>query len=447
MSPASIRIPDDKSYELAVQAVRRLQSAGFTAYLAGGCVRDILLGNNPKDYDIATDARPEQVESLFPGSETTGKSFAVTRASLGGIFFEIATFRMDHTYTDGRRPDSVSFADPETDAARRDFTINAVFLDPTCNKIHDFTGGIRDLEARIIKCVGAPDKRFEEDHLRMMRAVRFAGSLNFHIEPATYKAIRGKAEKMAAISPERIREELTRTLMESKKPGDSVVLLYDLGILNVILPGVSAMKGQSQPPEFHPEGDVFTHTVNMLNMMEERSIHLAYAILFHDIGKPLTATVTDRIRFNGHDIAGAKLSEEIMIRLKFPSNDIAAISSCVAHHMRFMNVRSMKKSTLRRLLGAPTFPVELELHRLDCAASHGALSNVAYLKEFLQQQASEPVLPKPWITGTDIMKMGIPESPRVGVLHTKAYDAQLEGLFKNRQDLMEWLRNEINQTP
>jgi poly(A) polymerase len=397
----------------------------------------------PKDYDVATSATPPQVAELFPGSETTGKSFAVTRAPVDGVFFEVATFRAEHSYSDGRRPDSISFTDPQTDAGRRDFTVNAMFYDPVKEELHDFTGGQGDIAAGIIRCVGEPDRRFEEDHLRMMRAVRFAGSLDFKIEPATADAIRKNAPKIAKISPERIQDELNRTLLESKRPGDSITLLEELGLLRTILPEISAMKGQEQPLEFHPEGDVFLHTVRMLNMMERRSRVLAYAVLFHDIGKPVTATVSDRIRFNKHDSAGAELAKSIMQRLRFPADDIESVSHCVANHMRFMNVSEMRKSTLRRLLGAPTFYVELELHRLDCASSHGDLSNYDFLVDFQEQLANEPVLPKPWVTGNDIIALGVPQSPRVGVLRTKAYDAQLEGRFKDRNELLGWLKTEI----
>lgn len=433
---------DSKSHRLAVKAVSRLQSAGFTAYFAGGCVRDILLNIRPKDYDIATNALPSEVEGLFPGAETSGKSFAVTRVPVDGIFFEVATFRMDHAYTDGRRPDKVSFSDPETDAQRRDFTINAIFLDPITNEFHDFIGGRNDLASGIIKCVGDPDKRFTEDHLRMLRAVRFAGSLGFSLDEATAESIRNNASSIQKISAERIHDELTRTLLESRKPGDSLIMLDQLGLLDKVLPEITAMKGQNQPPEFHPEGDVLTHTVAMLNMMDKPSAQLAFAILFHDIGKPATATTTDRIRFNGHASEGARIATDIMNRLKFSTADTETIAHCVKNHMRFIDVQRMRKSTLRRLAGAPTFQVELELHRLDCASSHGDMSNWNFLKEFLQQLASEPPMPKPWITGTDIIEMGVPESPRIGRLRTMAYDAQLEGQFKTREELLEWLKSE-----
>jgi len=447
MSPICPNKSDHNLYAIAVSAVQRLQSAGFIAYFAGGCVRDLIMNNQPKDYDIATNASPSQVEALFPGAETSGKSFAVTRSPVNGVFFEIATFRMDHSYSDGRRPESISFSDPETDAQRRDFTINAIFLDPVTNEFYDFTGGKGDINAHVIRCVGDPDSRFTEDHLRMIRAIRFAGVLDFIIHPLTADAIRKNAHKISKISAERIHDELTRILMESNKPGNSLVLMDQVGLLANVLPEVAAMKGQKQPQEFHPEGDVFNHTVAMLNMMKHRSPQLAYSILFHDIGKPSTAfSAPDRIRFNNHAAEGMIIAQKIMQRLKFSSDDIDAICHCVKNHMRFMDVQKMRRSTLRRLIGAPTFPIELELHRLDCESSHGNLSNFRFLQEFQNQLSEEPALPAPWVSGNDIIKMGIPESPLVGKFRVMAYDAQLEGHVKDREELLKWLQTKISES-
>ncbi|MFC1497020.1 CCA tRNA nucleotidyltransferase [Verrucomicrobiota bacterium] len=432
-------------HERAVEAVRRLQSAGFTAFWAGGCVRDIIMGQNPKDYDIATSARPEQVIELFPGSVAVGQSFAVVRAPIEDTFFEIATFRKDHAYKDGRRPEKVSFTDPETDATRRDFTINALFSDPITNKLHDYVEGQKDIDAKVIRCVGNPDDRFREDHLRMLRAVRFAVTLDFSLEPATEDAIRKSASMITRISAERIQGELTRILIEAPKAGNALVLLDKVQLLRVILPEVTEMKGQKQPPEFHPEGDVFKHTVIMLNEMSSPSPQLAYAVLLHDVGKPPTATETagDRIRFNGHSEMGSEISKKILSRLKFSNSDTESISYCIRNHMRFMDVQKMRRSTLRRFVGAPTFSVELELHRLDCLASHGDLSNYRFLEEFKNQLRDEPPLPKPWINGNDIIQLGISEGPEIGKLHKKAFNAQLEGQFKDRRELLEWLKREV----
>jgi poly(A) polymerase len=432
--------------QLAGQAVQRLQSAGFVAFWAGGCVRDILMGVTPKDYDIATNAMPEDVFRLFPGSVEVGKSFGVVRAPLEGIFFEIAMFRQDHSYVDGRRPERVTPSDPETDASRRDFTINAIFYDPLTEQTYDYVGGKSDIAARTIRCVGIPSQRFQEDHLRMLRAIRFASVLGFSIEPETARAISENAQLIGKISAERIRDELARTLVESPSPGDALVLLDNLALLKEVLPEIVDMKGVNQPKEFHPEGDVFAHTVAMLNMMKSPSPILAFSVLLHDVGKPATATMAaDRIRFNRHADKGADLAEGIMQRLKFSSDDIKTITQCVRNHMRFQDVRKMRASTLRRFVGAPTFPVELELHRLDCCASHNILSNWDFLVEQQRQFASEPILPDPWINGNNIINLGVQPGADVGVWKKKAYDAQLEKTFAGRDELLAWLKSEIQR--
>ena len=431
---------------LATEAVRRLQDAGHVAYWAGGCVRDLLLGKTPKDYDIATDASPETVMALFPDAIAVGKSFGVVRAPVQGTFFEIATFRKDHAYLDGRRPTRVSFTDAAADANRRDFTINALFYDPAAGAVLDFVNGRRDLEARLIRCVGEPAGRFSEDYLRMLRAVRFSGRLGFEIEAATAAAIRALAPRVAAISPERVREELTRTLAESLRPGDALRLMDDLNLLAPLIPEVAALKHQPQPPEFHPEGDVFTHTLLMLNLMRNPTPRLAFAVLLHDVGKPATARHDgERLRFDGHNSEGAIQAMRIMTRLRFSNDDIAAVTHCVRNHMRFLDVPRMKRSTLRRLVGLPTFPLELELHRLDCLASHGSLDNHDFLVAFQRELAAEPVLPEPWLTGRDIMGLGIPEGPEVGSWRRKAYDAQLDSRFPGRAELLAWLKDEIHR--
>jgi len=431
---------------LATEAVRRLQDAGHVAYWAGGCVRDLLLGKTPKDYDIATDASPETVMALFPDAIAVGKSFGVVRAPVQGTFFEIATFRKDHAYLDGRRPTRVSFTDAAADANRRDFTINALFYDPAAGAVLDFVNGRRDLEARLIRCVGEPAGRFSEDYLRMLRAVRFSGRLGFEIEAATAAAIRALAPRVAAISPERVREELTRTLVESRRPGDALRLMDGLDLLAPLIPEVAALKHQPQPPEFHPEGDVFTHTLLMLNLMRNPTPRLAFAVLLHDVGKPATARHDgERLRFDGHDSEGAIQAMRIMTRLRFSNDDIAAVTHCVRNHMRFLDVPRMKRSTLRRLVGLPTFPLELELHRLDCLASHGSLDNHDFLVAFQRELAAEPVLPEPWLTGRDIMGLGIPEGPEVGSWRRKAYDAQLDSRFPGRAELLAWLKDEIHR--
>lgn len=430
----------------AIAVVERLAAnGGFTTYLAGGCVRDMLLHRTPADYDVATEARPDVVERLFPGAITTGKSFGVVRVRMADVEIEVATFRADHGYHDGRRPERVTFSDPETDAQRRDFTINALFMDPRAqHRIIDYVDGQRDLADRIVRCVGSPAKRFQEDHLRMLRAVRFASVLDFDLDTATAAAIQTHAACIDGIAAERIRDELTRILIEAPRAGDAIVLLDAVGLLTAVLPEVAAMRGVHQPPQFHPEGDVFEHTVLMLNNMDAPSPRLAWSVLLHDVGKPPTRTDdADRIRFNRHATVGGDMCAAILRRLRFPRDDTDFIAACVRGHMRTMDVPHMRRATLRRMIGAPTFPVELELHRLDCTGSHGNLDNYNHLAAFQEEMAREPVLPPAWITGRDILALGIPEGPRIGHWLRRAYEAQLEDCFPDRDALLAWLREEI----
>ncbi len=432
--------------ECAITIVKKLQDEGFTTYFAGGCVRDALLGKNPIDYDIATAATPEDVKQIFPKSVTVGKSFGVSRVPFGDNWFEVATFRTDADYHNGRHPTSVTYSTPEEDAKRRDFTVNAIFYDPVSKEIHDFVNGRKDIDDKIIRCVGNPIERFQEDHLRMLRAVRFTSVLSFTLEKDTADAIRSTAADILKISPERIRDELTRILIESPKSGDALILLDNVGLLEYILPEIKAMQGQKQPPQFHPEGDVFEHTVLMLNLMNKKDKILAFSVLLHDVGKPGTAVnASDRIRFNGHASYGAKLSKEILKRLRFSNREQNEISNCVKRHMRYMEVKKMKKSTLRKLISEPTYPTEIELHRLDCLGSHGGLENYNFVKAFEEEIQNEPVLPKPWINGNDIINMGIPGGPKVGKWHKKAYEAQLNGDFHSKEELIDWLTKQIKK--
>ena len=430
--------------EAAVAIVRELQQAGFIAYWAGGCVRDRLLGIVPKDYDVATNATPDEVVKLFPRSTVVGKNFGVVVAPFCGFNFEVATFREDLDYEDGRRPIGVVFVTPEEDAKRRDFTINAMFFDPISVVLHDFVGGQDDLAAKCVRCVGDASRRFAEDHLRMLRAVRFASRLGFEISAETADAIRVHAALIAKISKERIQVELTRTFLEAERPGQALILMESLGLLEVVLPEVAVMRDQEQPPQFHPEGDVLTHTALMLDDMAYRDPVLVYATLFHDIGKPPTA-VDDgtRIRFNGHAEVGAKMAHRIMRGFRFPTQVIDDVARCVRSHMQFMDVQKMRKSTLRRMLGRDTFEKEMELHRLDCSSSHGLLDNYEFLKSAQEEMANEPVLPPHWVNGRDIMGLGVRKGPEVGRWIRVAYDAQLNGEYPDREAMLEWLEGEI----
>ncbi len=434
----------NSSEHTALRILKQIRKAGFTAFFAGGSVRDKLLDREAKDYDIATNATPDQVEALFPKTVAVGKAFGVIVVVEDGTETEVATFRADGGYQDGRRPDSVHFCGAEEDAKRRDFTVNGMFYDPVEDKVIDYVGGETDLEKKIIRAIGEPEKRFAEDHLRMLRAVRFAHTLGFEIEPATRSAIQKHLPDLSKISAERIENEFSRTLTESIKPGDALAELVDLGLMEHIIPEILPMIGQEQPPEFHPEGDVFVHTVLMLNLMKNPSRALAYTVLLHDVGKPATAFMgEDRIRFHGHERKSAEMAEEILRRLKLPVKEIKQIVTAVDGHMRFKDVQKMNKSTLRKLMGAETFDLELELHRLDCAGSHRMLDNHQFLLGKAEEMKNEPILPEKWITGKDLRDLGVPPGPRMGDILQLAYDAQLEGRFPDRATLLDWLKTQI----
>ncbi|MEN8254369.1 MAG: HD domain-containing protein [Verrucomicrobiota bacterium] len=446
---------------IALKVVQALQSKGFLAFFAGGCVRDNLLGREPKDYDVATNAIPEEVEALFPKTIPIGKAFGVIAVVEGKETVEVATFRKEAGTLDGRHPETVHFCAAKEDALRRDFTINGIFYDPVAEQLHDHVHGQRDLEKRIITAIGDPTERFKEDHLRMLRAVRFAHTLGFALDPETENAIRNMAHLIAKISAERIEMELTRILVESLRPGDALVHLYELGLLEYILPELLPMVGQEQPPQFHPEGDVFEHTVLMLNLMNEQAgmpalsetkpaytaRELAYTVLLHDVGKPPTARIgpgTDgkpRIRFDGHASIGAEMAETILSRLRFPNKEKQHIVEAIRGHMRFMEVRKMRTAKLRKMIGAETFDLEIELHRLDCLGSHEMLDNYDFLADYMEEMANEPILPEPWICGHDLIDMGIKEGRLIGQILKEAYDAQMEERFANRDELLDWLRS------
>lgn len=430
----------------ALLLAETLQKAGYIAYWAGGCVRDVLMNRPPKDYDIATNASPDQILRLFPRSIAVGKAFGVIRTPCQGHYYEIAAFRKDLSYKDGRRPTSVTFTDAEQDAQRRDFTINALFYDPLKEQILDYVDGQKDIAAKIMRAVGNPPERFAEDHLRLLRAVRFATTLNFTIEPKTFQAIVKHADKLARISVERIQIEFTRTLLESDQAGDALELLADLGLLKHIVKEALAMRGQAQPPQFHPEGDVFTHTALMLNALPpDASSQLAWAVLLHDIGKPPTCRLVDgRLRFNQHATVGANMAEKIMKRLRMSNSDIKIVTHAIKNHMRFMDVRRMRRATLLHMVSAETFPLELELHRLDCLASHGNLDNYNFLLNFIQTLAEEPKLPPPLLSGHDLLKLGL-QGSEIGHWKKAAYDAQLNKNFDNLQSGLNWLKAQLQQ--
>ena len=423
---------------------RRLRERGHVAYFAGGSVRDLLRGEIPKDIDIATDARPDVVQGIFLRTYAVGAQFGVIVVLENGLQFEVATFRSDGAYLDGRRPTEVHFSTAEEDAARRDFTINGMFFDPVANEVIDFVGGRADLEARVIRAIGDPAARFAEDRLRILRAVRFATVLGFEIEPATWAAGMASASSINEISAERIREELVRIFLSPNR-ARGWDLLDASGLTAAILPEVEAMKGCEQPPQFHPEGDVFKHTRIMLDLLPaEASLPLVSSVIFHDIGKPPTSSVDEegRIRFNGHDRIGAEMTEAVMERLRFSRAEIDATVEAVRQHMVFKDVPNMRVAKLKRFMARPTFEDELELHRVDCASSHRMMENYDFLRQKKEEFANEPIIPPPLVRGDDLIALGLKPGPRFGEILEAVETRQLEGALKDREEALEWVKQE-----
>jgi len=419
--------------------VAQLQQAGHAAYFAGGCVRDQLLGIEAKDYDIATSARPEQVQRLFPRvTDLTGKCFGVVRIMVGDQSYEVATFRQDGPYQDGRHPESVRFATAGEDAQRRDFTVNGLFFDPVADRLIDYVGGESDLRAGIIRAIGNPADRFAEDHLRLLRAIRFATRFLFTIEPKTFEAIRAAAARIRTVSAERIRDELNK-IFTASKPEVGLDLLDRSGLLPEVLPDVAVLHGVEQPPQFHPEGDVYEHVRLMLSKIEQPSLDLALGILFHDVGKKPTAKVDEngRIRFNEHESVGAVMAEQIMTGLRYDNKTIETVRELVQHHMQFKDVPKMRPSTLKRMMARPTFPLELELHRIDCASSHGDLRHYDFLKQQLETMSAEDINPPPLISGRDLLAMGLRPGKEVGRILEAVRVAQLEGTVQTREEALD----------
>jgi poly(A) polymerase len=432
--------------ELADRICDMLRRHGHQAYLVGGCVRDLLLGREPADYDVSTDARPERVQELFPHSLTVGAKFGVILVVEGAIQVEVATFRSDIGYSDGRHPDKVVYSDtPQEDVRRRDFTINGLLMDPATREVLDFVDGRADLSAGILRAIGDPRVRFAEDKLRMLRAVRFAARFNFQIEPATMDAIRALAAQITQVSPERIRDELTKLLTEGAARR-GFELLDATGLLPIVLPDIDRMKGVEQPPQFHPEGDVWIHTRMMLEKLQLKcSPTLAWGVLLHDVGKPPTFAPASgpgtRIRFDGHAEIGARMSEGICQGLRFSNDDIEQIQTLVANHMRFKDVRHMRQATLKRFVRLPRFEEHLELHRLDCLASHGNLDAYDFVRRFLAETPPELVRPPRLVTGDDLKGMGIVPGPRFKEILLAVEEAQLEGKLCDRESALEFARN------
>lgn len=440
----------DAARKFAERICRTLHDAGHKGYLVGGCVRDLLLNRTPADFDVATDATPEQVRALLPRSLMVGAQFGVVVVTEGELQVEVATFRSDVGYTDGRHPDKVVYTDkPEQDAMRRDFTINGMMMDPRNQQVLDFVMGQEDLRVGLIRAIGRPYLRFTEDKLRMVRAVRFAARFAYTIEPETFAAIRHMAADINQVSKERLRDELTRLLTEGAAR-NAFELLDATGLLPHLLPEVAAMKGVEQPPQYHPEGDVWIHTRIMLEHLPAGcSPTLAWGVLLHDVGKPPTFTPPDgpegRIRFDGHAEVGVKMTEEICRRLRFSNDDTAQVAALVGNHMRFKDAQRMKPSTLKRFVRQPLFEEHLQLHRIDCLSSHRMLDNYEYVSRFLAETPPEQVRPPRLISGEDLIALGLPQGPRYKEILQAIEDAQLDGRIRSREEAIEMARKEFKR--
>ncbi len=464
--------------DFSISIIRTLRERGHQAYLVGGCVRDLLLGREPADYDVATDATPEQVMRIFPETYAVGAQFGVVLVPVSEVseekqkhvprlppnfaerssdsarddmnetsgpnVVEVAAFRSDLGYSDGRHPDEVRFSrDPREDVARRDFTVNGLLLDPIKNEVLDYVGGQEDLKANIIRTIGDPERRFAEDKLRMLRAVRFAARFEYTIEPATIAAIEKLAPQIHQVSRERVRDELTKMLTESHARR-AFLLLDQSKLLHEVLPEIQAMKGVEQPAEFHPEGDVFVHTLLLLEKLPHPCpATLAWGALLHDVGKPPTFRVADRIRFDGHVDVGVKMAEEICRRLRFSNDDTEQILALIDNHMRFAHALRMSESTFKKFVRMPRFEEHLELHRLDCQASHGDLTTYTFTREKIAALPPEAVRPAPLVSGDDLIAAGYPPGPRFKEILSTVEDAQLEGRLQSKESALDFVQKEF----
>jgi putative nucleotidyltransferase with HDIG domain len=434
------------SRELANSVCTRLQHHGHQAFLVGGCVRDILLHREPADYDVATNATPQEVLQLFPDALDVGAQFGVVLVRQDLLKVEVATFRSDVGYSDGRHPDQVVYSQtPEEDVQRRDFTINGLLMRHDSGEVLDFVGGRADLAAKIIRAIGEPSRRFAEDKLRMLRAVRFAARFGYAIEPETFAAIHKHASEIHIVSAERVREELTKLLTEGAARR-GFEFLDELDLLAELLPEIAAMKGVLQPPQFHPEGDVWIHTLLMLEALPVgASPTLAWGVLLHDIGKPPTfrpaSETGDRIRFDGHVDVGVRMADDLCSRLRFSNDDTDQIKALVANHMKFKDVSQMRQSTLKRFVRLPQFDEHLELHRLDCQSSHGKFDAYEAVRAFLAQTSPAEVRPPRLLSGDDLKDLGYTPGPEFQKMLATLEDAQLEEAVQTRDQALEFVRS------
>ncbi|MEE2975754.1 MAG: CCA tRNA nucleotidyltransferase [Thermodesulfobacteriota bacterium] len=442
-------ITNDIKFQAAREIIGKLKENKHEAFIVGGAVRDLLLKKNPDEFDICTSATPEEIQTIFNRTKAVGQSFGVILVLIDNVSIEVATFRKDMVYTDGRHPDKVIYTkNVEEDIERRDFTINGLLLNPDNGEVFDYCKGIEDIKSKIIRTIGIPDKRFSEDYLRMLRAIRFSNRFGFKIEQNTSDALLDNSEKIMFVSIERIREEVTKIITKSNNPGKGIISLSKYGLLKYIIPEVEKLKGVEQPKEFHPEGDVFVHTclvLDMLDLNEKDNTELAYGALLHDIGKPETQTITDRIRFNRHEYVGAKITEKICKRLKFSNKQKRNIESLVKEHMKFANIKEMKKSTFKKFISMDNFEEHLALHKADCLGSHGDLELYDYTLSKIEELKNEPIKPKPLVTGDDLILLGLTPGPKFKEILSKVFDEQLEGNFNSKEEGVKLVKDLVNK--
>ncbi len=423
----------------AVAVVRRLQEASHRAYLVGGAVRDLVLERPPGDFDVATDATPAQITALFPVTRLVGAAFAVVLVFTEDAPVETATFRVEGAYGDARHPDRIAYAaTPAEDARRRDFTVNALYLDPTAGLLLDPVGGLADCRRRCLRAVGDPAARLREDALRLLRAPRLAAQCGLTLEPSTRAALATEREGIRRIAAERVGQEIAR-LLTGPDPASGLELLAESGLLALVMPEVDALRGVPQPPDFHPEGDVWTHTLLMFRHSPARSLPLGLAVLLHDIGKPATLTVTDRIRFHGHARQGARQAMAIGRQLRLPIADVEVAADLVEQHLRFMQVRQMRPATLKRFLRQPRFELHLELHRLDCLGSHRDLGHWEFCREKLAEMTQDDLRPPPLLSGHDLLALGYQAGPLLGRILRELETAQLEHEIADAAQARAWV--------
>lgn len=424
----------------ACAIIAQLRAAEHDAFLVGGCVRDILMHHAPKDWDIATSATPDEVEQLFDRTIPVGKSFGVIRVLFQDHEYEVATFRADSPEGDGRRPESVRFCSAKEDVQRRDFTINGLLLDPDSGVVVDYVGGKEDLAQGVIRAIGDPVTRFMEDHLRLLRAVRFAARFGFALEEKTKAAMRDMAGLARLVSAERLQQEMT-AMLTGGKAGDAVRLLEETNLLLQLFPTLAVLRGMPQPPEFHPEGDVLTHTLIMLDDLKKGcEPALAWAVLLHDIGKPGTLEVCDRIRFSNHDRLGADMAEKVLSNLKCSRKLMDMVVSLVGEHMHLTALPNMREAKRRRWLQEPLFPLRLELMRLDCISSHGKMEIFDYAVQAYDMEKNRPPNAVPLLRGEDLIAMGFEPGPAFRVMLDQLVDAQLEGTVQTREEAVAFIR-------